>query len=302
MNTSLQLIAAPFTPFGPDGALDLSVIPAYVDKLCRDGVAGVFVCGTTGEGLSLSEDERKALAQEWRTRTAGRLRLIVHAGHTCLENAMELSRHAQTVGADGVASIGPVFFAPSSPQSLAELYAQIAASAPDIPFYYYHMPSMSRVTLNGSECFSEMAARIPNFGGIKFTHEDIPDFQRCLRLAAGTREVFFGRDEILLQGLVSGARSAVGSTYNFAAPLYAGIHEALNEGRLEDAASLQALCVDAIRVMVRFNGLSGIRATLALCGIDCGSPRGPLESLSLSQIKELESALEEIGYLGRIRK
>ncbi len=301
MPMSFEFIAAPFTPFFPDGSLNLALIQPYADKLHRDGVAGVFICGTTGEGMSLSVTERLEVTNAWKTAVAGRMKLIVHVGHPVQEEAASLARHAQSMGVDGLASIGPIFFAPPSVDALVEINRIIAAAAPDIPYYYYHMPSMSRVGFEASDCLPRLIERIPNFSGIKFTHEDIADYRRCQELAGDRLEIFFGRDEILLDGLRAGARSAVGSTYNFAAPLYRRVVAAYAAGQVAEAERWQLLCRQAIERIVRFGGLSGIKATLALSGIDCGPPRLPLCPVITGDASRLADELGDLGYLDAIR-
>src|SRR5690606_14641888 len=116
-------------------------------RLVRDGVSGSFVCGTTGESLSLTLDERKAVAEAWRRSAGDRLKVIVHVGHTCQRDAAELARHAAQIGADAVAAMGPSFFRPPGVRELVDWCAGVAAAAGDLPFYYYHIPSMTGVSL-----------------------------------------------------------------------------------------------------------------------------------------------------------
>ncbi len=295
----LDLIAAPFTPFRADGALNLAPIEAYAEKLDSQGVTGVFVCGTTGEGMSLTLQERRKSAEAWKSAVNGRMRLIVHVGHTCTQEAQALAKHAQEIGADGIAAIGPIFFTPSSPKALVALNKEIAQAAPETPFYSYHMPSMSRSQFPVSSWFAAMAEAIPTFRGVKFTHDDIEDFKRCLALAGDRYELLFGRDELLYNALDSGARGAVGSTYNFAAPLYRKIARAYRAGD-PGAQRLQALCSEAIGCMVRFGGLPAIKATLGLSGVDCGPLRLPLEPLTRKNITALGAELNELGFFDAI--
>ena len=295
-----DLIAAPFTPMKKDGAMNLDLIEPYAERLYRDGLAGVFVGGTSGEGMSLTQSERIELATRWKQALGRRLKFIVHVGHASMPEAISLARHASTLQADGIAAIGPIFFSAAGIDPLVAYCRNIAQAAPDQPFYYYHMPSMSRVPFSASELFIELAEKIPTFRGIKFTHEDLPDYERCLKLAGGRYEIFFGRDELLLQGIQIGARSAFGSTYNFAAPLYLRIAELWQNGDHDDARRLQDLCTQAISIMVRYDGLPGIRATFNLFGFDCGAPRLPLRGLSPAQMQTLQRDLEKVGFLAAL--
>lgn len=293
---SPRLIAAPFTPFNADGAINFEILAKYAQSLADSGVSGVFIGGTTGEGFSLSLDERMRLAEVWCEVAPALLRVIVHVGHTSLPESKRLAAHAQSVGARGIATIGSIFFEPSSPESWVATCQQIAAAAPVTPFYYYHMPSMSRIRWTASSLIPLLEKSIPTFRGVKFTHEDLEDYSKCLRIGGNRLEIFFGRDELLLEGLKLGATSAVGSTYNFAAPLYLKVARLHSEGNDEEAARCQHLCTRAIQIMVSFGGLSGIRSTMSLCGIDCGPMRLPLTPLTEAQEHELEGELREMGF------
>jgi len=299
-NSSPQIIAAPFTPFKADGSIHLDVLANYAESLRTSGVSGVFIGGTTGEGLSLTTQERMGLAERWSAVAPASLRVIVHVGHTSILEAKRLASHAESVGATGIASIGSIFFEPSSPESWIATCREIAASAPATPFFYYHMPSMSRIRWAASTLIPGMAHSIPTFSGVKFTHEDLEDYSKCLRLAGGRLHIFFGRDELFLEGLKLGAVGAVGSTYNFAAPLYLKIARLHAEGNAAEAATWQDLCTRAIQIMVSFGGLPGIRSTMKLCGIDCGPMRLPMLALSKHQELELEAQLRELGFFERL--
>jgi N-acetylneuraminate lyase len=297
----LRLIAAPFTPFGNDGSLALDKIENYCELLHNNFVAGVFICGTTGEGMSLTIEERKSVAEAWHEAAVGKLDLIVHVGHTSLEESCRLARHAEEIGAKGIATIGPVFYPPASPDAWVEYCRRIASMAPNTDFYYYHMPSMSKIGLNASDLLPSMQESIPNFKGIKFTHEDLADYKKCLSLSESGCEIFFGRDELLLEGLKLGASSAVGSTYNFAAPIYLNLARLYQAGKIADATACQNICIRAIESMIRHGGLAGIRATLELCGLDCGPMRLPLVAISRKQLQSLNKELQAMGYFDLIR-
>ena len=141
------LIAAPFTPMMETGEVNLKPIRQYAHHLINSGVLGAFVCGTTGEGVSLTTEERKRVLEEWVDSSEGRLKIICHVGGNCLPQSMELSAHAERSGADAVASFSPSFFKPENSKELVSFLAPVAASAPKLPFYFYHIPSLTGVSL-----------------------------------------------------------------------------------------------------------------------------------------------------------
>lgn len=145
MNQHLTgLIVATFTPMTPDGGLNLKAIERYADLLIDQGADGAFVCGSTGESLSLNVSERLQIAERWKSVVGEILDVIVHVGSTCLNDCRTLAAHAQKIGARAVSAMGPCFFRPATVEDLALFCAEIAASAPELPFYYYHIPVRDR--------------------------------------------------------------------------------------------------------------------------------------------------------------
>ena len=295
----IELIAAPFTPFDQQGEIQYDRIPAQARFLESQGISGVFVCGTTGEGISLTLEERKNVVLAWKA-AVGPLRWFVHVGHGSLKDAQELARHAEEAGAPAIASLGPIFFPAGDAQVLTDYCRAIAEAAPRTPFYYYHMPSMARVEACAYPAMRLMIEQIPTFAGVKFTHEDVDDYRRCLELGGTRHPVFFGRDEMLLEGIRAGAQTAVGSTYNFAASLYLEIARASADGAKDRAERLQRLCAEAICHAVAEGGLSAIKVIHGLAGFDCGPVRSPLRNLQPEAKARLNAALHEIGYFGEI--
>jgi N-acetylneuraminate lyase len=270
-----RLIAAPFTPFHADGSLHLERIPDLAAALRESRVAGAFVCGTTGECSSLTTAERKAVAERWKS-VSGTLRIIVHAGHTSAAEARDLIAHAASIGADAVAVTAPYYFRPVGPAELVDFLAEVASAAPNLPFHYYDIPSTTGVLMHTTEVLRRAAMRIPNFAGVKFSNPDLLTFQECVQLDGGKHEAMFGVDEYLLAAAALGATGAVGSTYNYAAPIYHRMLDSLRAGDLEAARNRQFGSVELVRALIDFGGLRAGKAIMNLIGLDCGPVRTPL--------------------------
>ena len=163
------LTPAVFTPFDKTGAINLAQIQPYADKLVTDGADGVFVCGSTGECTSMTIAERKSVLEAWVNATSGRMRVIAHVGGTCQADCIELARHAAGLGVDAVGAIAPFYFKPASVGELVAFYKPIAAAIAPIPFYSYHMPSVTGINLPMKEFLEKGSREIPNLNGIKFT-------------------------------------------------------------------------------------------------------------------------------------
>ena len=293
------LIAAPFTPMSAARAIHLDAIESYAQRLHRDGVVGAFICGTTGEAMSLSVDERQQIAERWMAKAPKELRVIVHVGHTALVDCQRLAAHAQSIGADSFACMAPFFFKPSSAEALVDWCEQVAAAAPKLPFYYYHITSMTGVSIPVFDFLKIASSRIPNLVGVKFTYEDLDDFKRCLDFENGRYDLLFGRDERLLAALAVGAHGAVGSTYNFGAPIYRQVIEAFDAGDQKRAQEAQSMAIKMIDLLVAGgpSPIATFKWFMKRVGVDCGPARLPLYGPSPEQIDTLEAKLAEAGVL-----
>ena len=298
MEKTKGLIAAPVTGYREDGALDLDVVKSYARMLWANGVAGVFVNGTTGEGMSLTLDERRAAAERWVEEAPDGFRVMIHVGHTCQTESRALAAHAAAIGAAAVGEIGPVFFRPAGVEALVDYCAETAAAAPELPYYYYHMPSMNQVLFPMAEFLRLADGVIPNLAGIKYTHNDVADYEQCVEFRNGKYDILFGRDEFLVEGLKVGAQGAVGSTYNIMAPLYQRLIAAFHAGELAEAERLQAISAGTCKIMAGTGGFgSCLKAILDRIGLHLGGMRRPQKNLPPEAVADVMLALREVGAL-----
>jgi N-acetylneuraminate lyase len=296
------LIAAPFTGINAHGGVDIKNVSLYANHLKKMKVKGVFVAGTTGEGLFLSDNERLDVIKAWIPCKESDFRVIAHAGSTSLASAKNLASESAKAGVDAIAIMGPPFLGPNRVEDLVEFCAEVALSAPETPFYYYHMPSLSRVNVSMSEFLEQAKNRIPNLAGIKFTDNNLMEMSKCLSMDNGKWDILHGFDELLLAGLSFGAEGAVGSTYNFLAPLYYGIMEDFKNGKIIEAREKQRKSIEFIDILVRYQGalVSG-KAIMKLIGIDCGPCRKPLGNLTAKDTQKLELELRDFGFFELIK-
>ncbi len=288
------LIAAPYTPFRVDGSLHLDVIASMAKLLIGAGVRGVFVCGSTGEGHSLSVDERLSIAEAWVKAVKRRIPVVVHVGHNSLFDSLTLAIQAEGIGADAIASLAPSYYKPRTIEDLVKFLGSVAAAAPHLPFYYYHVPAMTAVNFPVPELMRLSRVKIPTFHGVKFSHHDLMELQECLAVNGGDCNVLFGHDELLLAGLALGVHGAVGSTYNFAAPLYLRIIDAFNKGDLVTARHEQRKSVELVRILYHFGLMPAGKAVMGMLGIDCGPVRPPLYPIDKDEACELYARLKSL--------
>ncbi len=290
------LITAVFTPFREDGSVNPDIVPEYASMLRRRGISGVFVNGSSGEGVLMSNPERKKMAEAWKAQVGRDLRLIVHVGSTSVEMSKELAAHAAEIGADAISCMAPPFLSTSDVDVMTDYCRQVAASAADLPFYYYHLPVATGAHLKVHKLLQKGSAIIPNLAGVKYTHTDFMDMHQCIALEDGRFDVLHGHDEILLSGLVLGIKGGIGTTYNFAPEVYTAIIDAYEQNDLEAARRHQRVSIRLVDIMLKYvNAIVGGKAILKLAGIDCGPCRTPLRNLSLKELQSLEEELKEAG-------
>lgn len=291
------LVAATHTPFHQDGSLNLDIVETQATHMLKNRVNYVFIGGTTGESSSLTLEERQALATRWMEVTRNsKLQVIIHVGTNSLHDATALAQQAQQLRASAISALAPSYFKPTTPSALAHSMAVIASAAPDLPFYYYEIPSMTGLSISPSAFLAEALPLIPNLAGLKFTSSNLMEYQLCNHLANQRFDVPFGFDEMLLAALSLGAKGAVGSSFNFAAPIYHRVINAFQSGNLDAARQYQYHSVQLIQILASYGYMAAAKATMKMLGVDVGPPRLPMEKLSTNKTSQLQNELEILGF------
>lgn len=290
------LVAATFTPFTEEGVLTLSHIPRYAQNLKDNGVKGAFIIGTTGEGASLTFAEKEALIHAWAPFNHDGFKVIAMVSGTSQKEGIELAKICQERKIYGISMNAPFYIKPNSVGQLVDFILPIAEAAPLLPIYFYHIPLLTQVNLSMIELLQHAGREIPNFAGIKYTHSDLMEFNQCLRYENGKYDILWGWDEMLLAGLAMGAKGGVGSTYNFAAPLYLELIQAFQEGDLTKAKVLQERSIDFIRLYPFFGGAAAGKSIMKYIGLDCGALRSPGKYLPESESAKLYDLLQKQDF------
>lgn len=292
------LVAAPFTPMKEDGSLNLSIIPKYYEMLVANGVAGAFICGSTGEGVSMTTTEKMAVAEAWASSAQNNpdFKIMTLLGGTSIADCKVLAKHASKTGLYAVSFTAPFYFKPADVKQLADCCKAIADEVPEMPFYYYHIPVLTGADFPMYDLLQAIDGYIPNFAGIKYTHEDFMDFLSCMSYKNGKYDMLWGRDENMLPALALGAQGSVGSTFNYATPLYTQLISAFELGDLETARKLQQQSVDMIRLLGKYGGIATGKAYMKLVGMNCGEFRLPVKNMSMEQFEEFKSDVEQLNF------
>jgi len=291
------LVAAPFTPLNSKGELNIGLIPEYYSFLEKNGVAGAFINGSTGEGVSLTQKEKQAQSAAWAgcMKKDGNFRIINLVGGTSYSECIENAVFSQQLGLYAIAVLAPYYFKPCDAGQLAQFVAKVGEAVPEMPVYFYHIPALTGVNIPMIDFLRIISEMLPNFAGIKYTQEDFMDFLFCLNFNDRKYDMLWGRDECMLSALVLGCRGAVGSTYNYAAPLYHAMIRAFDNGNLNQAGRLQQKSIDIIRLLGKYGGIATGKAYMKFIGIDCGEFRSPVRNMTESDFLEFLKDVKDLN-------
>lgn len=278
-----ELIVAAATPLRDGGARpDLDAIPPYVEFLTSCGAEGVFACGTTGEGVLLALDERRAVASTFRAALTGRL--IVHAGAQTTADTVALAAHARDIGADAVAVIPPPYFPLDTDALTAHMLAAARACAP-LPFYGYAFTARSGYPLS-VDVVDRLRAGADNFAGLKVSEAP---FERLAPYLGLGLPVYVGSEPLIPAAL---PRGAVGSVSGMAAAFPEVVRAALDRPDAEAERRLRSLR-DALEASGQF--IAAVKHALGRRGVPiCPDMRAPLRPLTDAEAADLDAALAEL--------
>ncbi|MDO4229700.1 MAG: dihydrodipicolinate synthase family protein, partial [Capnocytophaga sp.] len=213
-----SLIAATYAPMDSKGVVSTKVIPQYADFLKRNGVSGIFANGSTGDFASLSVEERKEIIEAWAEQKSPDFFITNHIGDINLNHAVELASHSANK-VDAISTLAPFYFKPNL-DNLVFYCKTIAEAAPNVPFYYYHIPELTGANFDMTQFMQKAKEQIPTFAGLKFTQNNMIHYTQAKFYNNQEFNILFGVDEAFLPSLPLGAIGWVGSTYNHLAKLY----------------------------------------------------------------------------------
>jgi N-acetylneuraminate lyase len=281
------------TPFTDQDRVDTGALCELSELLLSHGVNGFYLCGSTGEGLLLTEQERCLVVDTVVRQVRGRAPVVAHVGALATSTSERLARHAREAGADAVASVPPFYY--SVGRSGIEAHYRRIAQAGGLPLYLYNIPSATQVSLDAHlvrELLQDGVVR-----GIKYTSYDQLGFREIAELCGDDLNLLTGPDEMLLPFLLMGAHGGIGTTYNLVPELLVELYAAWVAGDMQKAQRAQYQIDRLILALRPYGVVPAVKVAMRLRGVDCGHPRAPLVPLTAEQEGALERDLEAIGLL-----
>lgn len=291
------LCDAPVTAFNEKGDLDTSKVKGHIDHMLEYGVNNAFVNGTNGEGLSMTLEERKQNAEAWLKHGKGKLQaILIHIGHSNVKESQELARHAQEIGADAIACLGPSYFKPRNIGEYVHYMKSVAAAAPELPFYLYDFNEMTGYNFAAVEFFREADGQIPTLRGIKHTTANFVSMHSILAEFGDKYDVLLGSNEMYLQGLAIGVDCTIINSYM--GHILSRLRDAYERGDMKAARKEQERALAMSRLRGKYNlGIpDGTKAFYAALGMDMGQPRQPFTPVPADVIANMKKDLKDMGY------
>ncbi|KIL40344.1 N-acetylneuraminate lyase [Gordoniibacillus kamchatkensis] len=286
------IIVATNSCYDADGEVSPAALKRLVRFLIGKGVRGIYLGGSTGEGLLQSVEERKRMLEAAIEECKGEIAVIAHIGAINTRDSIELAKHAEQAGADAISAVPPFYYGHSQ-QAVKKHWTAIMDSA-RLPFIIYHIPSTTGFRLSAS-LLREIIEN-PQVIGVKASSGNTYELERFKEIGGPDFLVFNGSDEQYLAGRVMGADAGIGGTYGAMPELFVRLERLYAAGRLGEAQKLQTeingIISDMLSIPIHFGVIEG--AFLRLRGLDCGSVRPPMEEVSdgmRSQVAEIHDKI-----------
>ncbi len=288
------IISAIVTPFR-DGVIDLLAFEKLLDFHIKSGVSGFFVAGTNGEGPLLSEEEKGLLFKKAVEVVNKKVPVIAQIGEITTKDTVRVGELAVNAGVDGVAVVSPYYFKLED-YALKAHFVKVARTLSPVPVYLYNLPINTGNTIKPSLAMSIME-EVDNVKGIKDSSKNLQTLEDFVSALGPDKDVIIGTDNLILPGLVMGAKGAISGLANPLPELFTGMYNDYRSGNLEEAKRKQLLINDIRTTTKQFSSISALKVMLRLRGIDVGNVRSPLGELSLEQEAVLKKMLLDLGYL-----
>ena len=263
------------TPVTDECGVNFEILRELTEYLIGKGISGIYLCGSTGEGLWMSVPERQKTLEVVLEQVQGRVPVIVHVGSVATRDSVILADHAQSLSIAGISSVLPPLL--EAPDSVYLHYETVAKAAPDTPFFPY---LFGRQT-NAVTLVKELVQRIPSVRGAKYTGPNMYEFWQLVEIGIGIQgwTIFSGMDEQCLFAAMSGSPANIGSTLNIMPGVYREIRANFESGDIIRARDLQIQANRLTKVLISYGFSGALREVLRMLGFDCGDPRPPHTAL-----------------------
>jgi len=287
------IATALITPFDEKGRVDFDQYGRIIDWQIEEGIDAIVSCGTTGEGPTLSDDEHKAVVKFAVERAAGRVPVIAGTGSNDTAYAVELSRYASDVGADGLLVVTP-YYNKATQKGLVASFTAIA-DASDVPIILYNVPSRTSCAI-APETYLELSKH-ENIVGIKEANGDIAKIVETVSLVGEDLDLYSGNDDHMVPIFAMGGKGCISTMSNIMPAQTREIYTLFEQGDLKGAAALQAHYFPLIRALFSEVNPIPVKAAMAAMGMCRDILRLPLTSMESANRDKLYALMQAEGLI-----
>lgn len=261
--------------YDDNGEVDTGAVKRLARHYVDVGVRGLYVGGSTGEGMLQTPEERELTVQAVMEEVGEETTVIVHVGANSTRESIRLARHAEFVGAHAVSAVPCIYYRLG--ESAVEQHWQAIMDSTELPFIIYHIPQTTGFQLS-TGLLARMAAQEKGIG-VKISAESTYELQRFKAVGGEDFLVFNGPDEQYLAGRSIGADGGIGGSYGVMPQLFLHIERCFVQGRMEEAKRWQFRVNAIIERLAALSFYAACKEVLRLQGFQCGTPRMPLPQL-----------------------
>ena len=278
-----KIWSALITPTREDESVNYGALERIVELQLQDGAEGFYCCGSSGEGLLLSLEERKSVLEHVLKAVDGRVPVISHVGTIRTRDVIDLAEHAMSAGALAVSMIPPYYYK-FSMEEITGYYEDVIRALPDVPVIIYNIPQFTGVEFSKDN--AERLLANENIVGVKHTSSNLYSMERMGQAFPG-KALINGFDEQFLGALSMGACATIGTTVNLFAPLFHKVRDAFDRGDMALARRAQQAINLRVEATVKAGIFNAMKYGWTLRGVDCGFCRAPFRPLDESAKKAM---------------
>lgn len=287
------IITALITPFAREGNVDEKALRELVEFQVRSRVHGLYPCGTAGEGLTMSIEQRKRVAEIVVNQVKGRIPVVVHIGAISTAMTIHLAKHAEKIGADALGCVTPYYYTPDN-DAIIEHFKRVA-EAVRTPLFVYNIPH--RTNINVTPDLMIRLTKLPNIIGIKDSSRDFTRLCEYIEMLGRGFTVICGTDAFMIPALFMGAKGAISAISNSFPELFVEAYNAYKKQNYGKAIELQHRIVAARRVLAN-PAIAPLKEALKMRGFRAGTVKRPLRPMTDKETIELRKSLIRLGLIG----